>query len=79
MAFWTLTVLFNIHLYIFLKANNPDELSMGENEELEIVADGDGDGWVKVKTILFRQTVEPLYHLLFNHYLVERYNHFALN
>ncbi|KAL5013058.1 hypothetical protein ScPMuIL_011609 [Solemya velum] len=37
-----------VAMYDF-QANNHDELSMGENEELEIVADGDGDGWVKAK------------------------------
>ncbi|KAL4229991.1 F-BAR and double SH3 domains protein 2 [Mactra antiquata] len=30
-------------------AGNPDELDMVENEELEIIANGDGDGWVRAK------------------------------
>ncbi|XP_052794395.1 F-BAR and double SH3 domains protein 2-like isoform X3 [Mya arenaria] len=30
-------------------ASKPDELDMEENEELEIVAAGDGDGWVRAK------------------------------
>ncbi|XP_053400156.1 F-BAR and double SH3 domains protein 2-like isoform X2 [Mercenaria mercenaria] len=30
-------------------AGNADELDMAENEELEIIANGDGDGWVRAK------------------------------
>ena len=28
--------------------SNDDELNLYENEELEVIADGEGDGWVKV-------------------------------
>ena len=34
--------------HFFVQANNADELSLAENETLELVADGDGDGWVRV-------------------------------
>jgi len=30
---------------------NPDELSLTENESLEIVGAGDGDGWLLVSTV----------------------------
>jgi len=30
---------------------NADELSLTENENLEIVGAGDGDGWLLVRTI----------------------------
>ncbi|XP_037801237.1 protein nervous wreck-like isoform X7 [Penaeus monodon] len=30
-------------------AQNPDELSIIENEELELLGEGDGDGWVKAR------------------------------
>lgn len=33
---------------LLFQAGNPDELDMVENEELEIIANGDGDGWVRV-------------------------------
>ncbi|KAL3880913.1 hypothetical protein ACJMK2_033116 [Sinanodonta woodiana] len=35
-------------LYDF-HASNPDELNMQMNEELEIIGDGDGDGWLRAK------------------------------
>ncbi|KAK3577241.1 hypothetical protein CHS0354_030521 [Potamilus streckersoni] len=35
-------------LYDF-HASNPDELNMQVNEELEIIGDGDGDGWLRAK------------------------------
>jgi len=31
---------------------NPDELSLRENEHLEIVGAGDGDGWLLVRAAL---------------------------
>ncbi|XP_050733609.1 protein nervous wreck-like isoform X14 [Eriocheir sinensis] len=37
------TVLYNY------TAQNPDELSIVENEELELMAEGDGDGWVQAR------------------------------
>ncbi|KAK3100409.1 hypothetical protein FSP39_019408 [Pinctada imbricata] len=33
------------------QGSNQDELNMHENEELEIVADGDGDGWVRARNM----------------------------
>lgn len=30
------------------QASNPDELGITEEESLELIADGDGDGWIKV-------------------------------
>ncbi|XP_014262309.1 F-BAR and double SH3 domains protein 2 isoform X2 [Cimex lectularius] len=30
-------------------AQNPDELSIVENEQLEVVGDGDGDGWLRAR------------------------------
>lgn len=32
-----------------MKAQNPDELSMVESEQLEVVGEGDGDGWLKAR------------------------------
>lgn len=32
-----------------LQASNADELNLKENEYLELVGDGDGDGWVRVR------------------------------
>jgi SH3 domain len=31
------------------KAQNPDELSIVESEQLEVVGDGDGDGWLRAR------------------------------
>lgn len=31
------------------QAQNPDELTIVENEQLEVVGDGDGDGWLKAR------------------------------
>ena len=39
-------------LYTF-QATNPDELGMEENEDIEVIGDGDGDGWVQVIHIFF--------------------------
>lgn len=30
-------------------AQNPDELSIVENEQLEVVGEGDGDGWLRAR------------------------------
>lgn len=44
---------FLIYCLIFFihppQAQNPDELSIVENEELELMAEGDGDGWVQAR------------------------------
>lgn len=32
-----------------MKAQNPDELTIIENEQLEVVGEGDGDGWLKAR------------------------------
>lgn len=37
------------NLFILLKGSNVDELNLRENEELEIIADGDGDGWLRAR------------------------------
>lgn len=31
------------------QAQNPDELSIVENEQLEVVGEGDGDGWLRAR------------------------------
>lgn len=31
------------------QAQNPDELTIVENEELELMGEGDGDGWVQAR------------------------------
>ena len=36
---------------ICYQASNADELSLTENEMLDVIADGDGDGWVKVSRV----------------------------
>ena len=33
-----------------VQATNSDELSLTENEMLEVIAEGNGDGWLKVRT-----------------------------
>ena len=33
----------------FPQAQNPDELTIVENEPLEITSEGDGDGWVRAR------------------------------
>lgn len=30
-------------------AQNPDELTIVENEQLEVIGDGDGDGWLRAR------------------------------
>ncbi|KAI5730318.1 hypothetical protein M8J76_012361 [Diaphorina citri] len=37
-----------IALYSYT-AQNPDELSIVENEQLEVIGDGDGDGWLRAR------------------------------
>ncbi|KAK7086068.1 hypothetical protein SK128_014162 [Halocaridina rubra] len=34
---------------IVFQAQNPDELSIVENEEIELMGEGDGDGWVQAR------------------------------
>lgn len=36
--------------YSFCQATNDDELTMKENDDIEIIAEGDGDGWVRVRS-----------------------------
>ncbi len=36
-----------------LQGSNPDELSLKEGELIELIADGDGDGWVRVSLAVF--------------------------
>jgi F-BAR and double SH3 domains protein len=31
------------------QAQNPDELTIVENEQLEVIGDGDGDGWLRAR------------------------------
>ena len=43
-----------MHLYATMsdscrQAQNPDELTIVENEPLEITSEGDGDGWVRAR------------------------------
>ena len=38
------------HKLSVFQASNVDELSLKENECLELVGDGEGDGWVKVSS-----------------------------
>ncbi|CAN7940931.1 unnamed protein product, partial [Ixodes pacificus] len=35
--------------FFFSQAANPDELSFVEQEEMEIISEGDGDGWIKAR------------------------------
>ena len=37
-----------MYIRVPFQASNDDELNLYENEELEVIADGEGDGWVKV-------------------------------
>lgn len=32
-----------------MQAQNPDELTIVENEQLEVVGEGDGDGWLRAR------------------------------
>ena len=36
-------------MFWFFEAQNPDELSIIENEQLEVVGEGDGDGWLRAR------------------------------
>ena len=39
-------------MYFFTwQGSNPDELSLREGELIELIADGDGDGWVRVSAL----------------------------
>ena len=33
------------------QASNADELNLREGEQLELIGDGDGDGWVRVRKL----------------------------
>lgn len=35
--------------YFLLQAQNPDELTIVENEQLEVIGEGDGDGWLRAR------------------------------
>lgn len=35
--------------WLVAQAQNPDELSIVENEQLEVVGEGDGDGWLRAR------------------------------
>lgn len=35
--------------YVSFQAQNPDELTIVENEQLEVVGEGDGDGWLRAR------------------------------
>lgn len=40
------------HLFLFsliFSAQNPDELTIVENEQLEVIGEGDGDGWLRAR------------------------------
>ena len=40
----------NSHVFFApIQGSNVDELNLRENEELEIIADGDGDGWLRAR------------------------------
>lgn len=34
---------------VFSQARNPDELSIIESEQLEVIGEGDGDGWLRAR------------------------------
>ena len=36
-------------LFTTLQSQNPDELTFVEDEELELVGEGDGDGWISAR------------------------------
>lgn len=42
------TPIFSLFLPTF-QAQNPDELSIVESEQLEVVGEGDGDGWLRAR------------------------------
>lgn len=41
-----MNLLFLVYSY---NAQNPDELTIVENEQLEVIGDGDGDGWLRAR------------------------------
>jgi hypothetical protein len=41
--------LINVNLCLVFQALNPDELSIVENEHLELIGEGDESGWVRAK------------------------------
>lgn len=45
----TIIVSFSQSWFFFLQAQNPDELSIVESEQLEVVGEGDGDGWLRAR------------------------------
>lgn len=45
MQFWKI----EINLDISFQAQNPDELTIVESEQLEVVGEGDGDGWLRAR------------------------------
>lgn len=44
-------------------AQNPDELSIVENEQLEVVGEGDGDGWLKARNYMGQEGFVPSNYL----------------
>jgi hypothetical protein len=34
---------------IFIQAQHPDELTIVESEQLEVIGEGDGDGWLRAR------------------------------
>lgn len=38
-----------MRLFLLSQAQNVDELTIVENEELEVISEGDGDGWIQAR------------------------------
>lgn len=36
-------------MFFLFAAQNPDELTIVENEQLEVIGEGDGDGWLRAR------------------------------
>ena len=46
-----------------MQADNPDELSIVENEQLEIISEGDGDGWLRARNYRGEEGYVPYNYL----------------
>jgi hypothetical protein len=49
------------------QAQNPDELSIVENEQLEVVGEGDGDGWLRARNYRGEEGYVPHNYLDVDH------------
>lgn len=49
--------------FLVFQAQNPDELTIVANEELEILGEGDGDGWLRARNSSGREGFVPCTYL----------------